>query len=509
MRDTPIRVLIVEDNVRHAELMAEELHRMTLEDRTLRLDPIRARCGEDALELLRREPADIVLLDYGLPDYDGIELLEEMRGIRADLPVVFVTNRTSVKIAVDAMKGGAWDYLIKDENYLDTLPMILADLIHKFRLREDNRQLKETVDLQSREINRLKTALKGRFRFRNIIASSPAMTRVLYRVERAIDSTAGVLIEGETGTGKEVIARAIHLNGPRRERPFIAQNCAALPESLLESELFGVVRGAFTGADRDRKGLFEEAHGGTIFLDEIGELPLHLQAKLLRVLQDQEIRPLGTARTRIVDVRIVAATNLDLEQAAASGRFRKDLFYRLAVLPIRMPPLRDRREDIPWLAEHFLRIYAQREGKHVRGFEPEVLSLFERYEWPGNVRELENEVHRLIAFCPEGERITLGLVSERLRGFRSPYQGLVDDRSPLREILDRVEARVVADRLDLLKGNKTATAESLGINRETLYQKIAKHGIPGKAGAAPAPPQPGSPDGEDEAPDGKVGSPLS
>ena len=173
MRETPIRVLIVEDNVRHAELMAEELQRMTMDDRTLRLDPIRTHCGEDALALLRREPADIVLLDYGLPDYDGIELLEEMRAIRRDIPVVFVTNRTSVKIAVDAMKGGAWDYLIKDENYLDTLPKILTDLIHKFRLREDNRQLRETVDLQSREINRLKTALEGRFRFRNIIASSP------------------------------------------------------------------------------------------------------------------------------------------------------------------------------------------------------------------------------------------------------------------------------------------------------------------------------------------------
>jgi len=508
MRDTPIRVLIVEDNVRHAELMAEELHRMTLEDHTLRLDPIRTRCGEDALEVLRREPADIVLLDYGLPDYDGIELLEEMRAIRSDLPVVFVTNRTSVKIAVDAMKGGAWDYLIKDENYLGTLPMIIADLIHKFRLREDNRKLKETVDSQSREINRLKTALEGRFRFRNIIASSSAMARVLYRVERAIDSTAGVLIEGETGTGKEVIARAIHLNGPRRERPFIAQNCAALPENLLESELFGVVRGAFTGADRDRKGLFEEANGGSMFLDEIGELALHLQAKLLRVLQEQEIRPLGSARTRRVDVRIIAATNLDLEQAAADGRFRKDLFYRLAVLPIRMPPLRDRREDIPWLAEHFLRIYAQREGKHVRGFEPEVLSLFERYEWPGNVRELENEVHRLIAFCPEGEKIGIGLVSERLRGFRAPYQGLVDDRSPLRDILDRVEARVVADRLELQKGNKTATAESLGINRETLYQKIAKHGIAAAPRGAGIPAPPAWADGEEPPPGANGGTPL-
>jgi transcriptional regulator with PAS, ATPase and Fis domain len=366
---------------------------------------------------------------------------------------------------------------------------VLTDLIHKFRLREDNRQLKEVVDLQSREINRLKTALEGRFRFRNIVASSPAMMRALYRVERAIESMASVLIEGETGTGKEVIARAIHLNGPRRDRPFIAQNCAALPENLLESELFGVTRGAFTGADRDRKGLFEEADGGTMFLDEIGELPLHLQAKLLRVVQEHEVRPLGSVRTRRVDVRILAATNRDLERAAEEGAFRKDLFYRLAVLPIRMPPLRERREDIPYLAEHFLRIYAQREGKHVRGFYPDVIAAFERYEWPGNVRELENEVHRLVAFAASGTKIDLALLSDRVRGHRVPWQGLIDEGSPLREILDRVEAQVVGERLKRLGGNKTATADSLGVNRETLYQKIAKYGIGpvAKSGRGPAP----------------------
>ena len=497
MRESPIRVLIVEDNQRHAELMAEELHRMTLEDSSLLIESRRSHCGEDALELLRRETADIVLLDYGLPDYDGLDLLEEIHAVQPGVPVVFVTNRASVKLAVDAIKAGASDYLIKDEHYLDTLPLILGDLIQKFRLREDNRNLKEMISDQSREINRLKSALEGRFKFRNIIASSPMMTRVLVRMERAIESLASVLIEGETGTGKEVIARAIHLNGSRREHAFVPQNCAALPEGLLESELFGVTRGAFTGADRDRKGLFEEADGGTLFLDEIGEMPPPLQAKILRILQDQEVRPLGSTRGHRVDVRIIAATNIDLEQAVAAGTFRKDLFYRLSVMPIRIPPLRDRKEDIPLLAEHFLRIYTQREGKYVRGFDPEVMMLLDRYDWPGNVRELENEVHRLVAFCSEGAKIGAELISDRVRGFRVPFQGQIDESSPLREILERVEAQVVADRLVVFRGNKSAAANSLGVNRETLYTKIAKHGIIAPSGM---PASESREEGEDEEP---------
>jgi transcriptional regulator with PAS, ATPase and Fis domain len=286
-----------------------------------------------------------------------------------------------------------------------------------------------------------------------------------------------VLLEGETGTGKEVLARAIHLNGPRRERPFVPQNCAALPDNLLESELFGVVRGAFTGADRDRRGLFEEAEGGTLFLDEIGEMSVQMQAKILRILQDQEVRPLGSSKGHRVDVRIITATNMDLEQGVEMGTFRKDLFYRLSVLPIRVPPLRDRREDIPFLAEHFLRIYAQREEKHVRGFEPAAMALLERYDWPGNVRELENEVHRLVTFCPGGMKIGADLISDRVRGFRAPFEGLIDERSPLRDILDRVEAQVVEQRLHNCQGNKTAAAESLRVTRDTLYQKIAKYAI--------------------------------
>ncbi|MFQ5459030.1 MAG: sigma-54-dependent transcriptional regulator, partial [Myxococcota bacterium] len=342
-----IRILIVEDNDRHAELIEEQLLGMKLADPPCAIRTARSRCGEDALARIRRDEADVVLLDYGLPDYDGLELLQEIRAARSRLPVVFVTSRASVKVAVEAMKSGASDYLVKDETYLEALPVILADVIARCRLREDNRRLKVEVSRQSREIRALRTALSGRYRLREIVASGPAMLRVLRMLELAIESTASVLLEGETGTGKEVLARAIHANGARRDRVLVAQNCAAIPEALLESELFGVARGAFTGADRDRKGLFEAADGGTLFLDEIGELPLHLQAKLLRVIQEQEVRPLGSTRVRKIDVRIIAATNLDLECAVEEGKFRKDLYYRLSVLPIRVPPLRARPEDIP------------------------------------------------------------------------------------------------------------------------------------------------------------------
>lgn len=472
-----IRILIVEDNERHAALMDEQLLGMKLADPPCAIQTVRARCGEDALERVRREELDIVLLDYGLPDYDGLELLQEIRAARHELPVVFVTSRASVKVAVEAMKNGASDYLVKDEQYLEVLPVILGEVIARYRLRADNRRLKDEVTRQSREIRTLRSALHGRYSLREIVASSPAMLRVLRVLEMAIESTANVLLEGETGTGKEILARAIHLNGARRGRSFVAQNCAAIPESLLESELFGVIRGAFTGAERDRKGLFEEAHGGTLFLDEIGELPFHLQAKLLRVIQEQEIRPLGSVRVRKIDVRIIAATNLDLERAVEEGVFRKDLFYRLSVLPIHIPPLRERREDIPHLARRFLSIYTKREGKRIPGISPEAMALLEQYPWPGNVRQLENEIHRLVAFCPDRHFIGADLVSNPVRRHRPPYQDILDQRGPLKGIIDGVEARVVTDRLKVFEGNKTATAKSLGVNRETLYQKIAKHGI--------------------------------
>ena len=478
MRQDAIRVLIVEDNPRHAEFMEEALRGMSFDDSEPKIETVRAHCGEDALETLRRDPIDIVLLDYGLPDYDGLDLLKAICDLREGVPVVFVTSQVSVKVAVEAMKRGACDYLVKDEQYLEMLPVALSEVIRKFRLREDNRRLKEEVTRQSREISRLKTVLQGQYRVSELIAFSPAMQRVLPQLERAIESTANVLLEGETGTGKEVLARAIHLNGARRRQAFVAQNCAALPESLLESELFGVARGAFTGADRDRKGLFEEAHRGTLFLDEIGEMPFHLQAKLLRGIQEREVRPLGSTRVKRVDVRIIAATNLDLERSVEEGKFRKDLYYRLSVLPIRVPPLRERREDIPAFAEHFLRLYGKVEGKRIPGFTPEAMTLLERYAWPGNVRQLENETHRLVAFCSTGQKVDADLVSDTIRGYRQPFQQALDAKGPLRAILDRVEAQVVLERLRSLDGNKTATALSLGVNRETLYQKLAKHDIP-------------------------------
>jgi transcriptional regulator with PAS, ATPase and Fis domain len=286
-----------------------------------------------------------------------------------------------------------------------------------------------------------------------------------------------VLLSGETGTGKELLARAIHAGGARRLRPFVAVNCAAFPDTLLESELFGHMKGAFTGADRDKKGLFEEASGGTLFLDEIGETTPALQAKLLRVLQEREIRPVGGTRPRAVDVRLLAATNRSLRQEVSRGTFREDLYYRLAVFPIAVPPLRERPEDVVPLAEHFLASHARREDKPGCTLAPEAQQLLCSYHWPGNVRELDNEMQRALALCEPGEEIGAGLLSDRLAAVVEPVQTAARDGESLRQTLGRIEALLIRRTLDALGGRRAATARRLGITREGLYKKMRRFGI--------------------------------
>ena len=310
-----------------------------------------------------------------------------------------------------------------------------------------------------------------RFDEHPFVATTASMAAVLGQIERAARSTVTVLIEGETGTGKELVAGAIHQRGPRHDAPFLVQNCAAISESLLESELFGHVRGAFTGADRDRRGLFEEAGNGTVFLDEIAETPLPVQAKLLRVLQHEEVKALGADRVRRVRARIIAATNRPLELEATGGRFRLDLFYRLAVFPIRVPPLRHRAADIPTLIAHFLRRFEVREGRATGGIEPEALRALQTYAWPGNVRELENEIHRLVLSVGAGERIHRRHVARRLR--EAEPDGIEE---PLERILGRVELALIRDRLQR-QPTKSAAARSLGITREALYAKMRRLGM--------------------------------
>jgi len=314
-------------------------------------------------------------------------------------------------------------------------------------------------------------------RFEGVLAHSPAMHRTLELVARAAGSRATVLLEGETGTGKEILARALHAGGPRRTRPFVAVNCAAFPDTLLESELFGHARGAFTGADRDKKGLFEVADGGTLFLDEIGETSRPLQAKLLRALQEREVRPVGGSHARAVDVRVVAATNRDLRRAASRGEFRDDLYYRLAVFPVRVPPLRERRQDILPLAEHFLALHGRRDGKPGCRLSPAASHLLVSYRWPGNVRELENEMQRVLALAEPGEILSQTLLSERLAGGLEPVTDDTERPETLRESLDRVETWLLRRALERNEGRKTTTARELGLTREGLYKKLRRLGI--------------------------------
>jgi two-component system response regulator HupR/HoxA len=406
-----------------------------------------------------------------------------------------VTGAGSEEIAVEAMKLGATDYVVKHGHYLRLVPGIVREAL--------GRQTLGTVpppgDPQGAE---LPASVRARYRARGIIGESPALMHAIWQAERAAGSRVTVLLEGDTGTGKEMFARAIHAEGPRAAQPFVAQNCANLPESLLESELFGHARGAFTGADRARPGLFVDTDGGTLFLDEIGEMSLPMQAKLLRVLQDGVVRPLGSSETRQVDVRIIAATNRDLPAATKKGLFRADLHYRLRAFPIRLPRLVERPEDIRALATHFLQRWGDEEGTSPGGFAPETMRRLESYPWPGNVRELEHEVHRLVLCAEPGHTITPDLLPPEILAARGEDDGL----PPLKDIVSRVEAAAIQDRLRRHGYHRTRTAHSLGVTREWLWAKMRRLGLfvrnpqeddPG-AQSQNGPPAPRSRDPDDE-----------
>jgi Nif-specific regulatory protein len=342
-----------------------------------------------------------------------------------------------------------------------------ATLVQRLRIAEEKAR-GENVYLKRRE---------QKIKFDNIIGESPAMKAVLSQLEKVIDTRATVCVEGETGTGKELIASAIHHQSSRRDKMFVAQNCAALPENLLESELFGHKRGAFTSADSDKKGLFEIADGGTLFLDEMGEMPMSLQAKLLRVLQEGTIRPVGATSEKQVDVRIICATNRDLSAEVEKGRFRQDLYYRLMVFPIKLPPLRDRREDIPQLAAHFLKRYVEEYRIESPGFTQDALDALSSYNWPGNIRELENEIQRIVIQAESGHWIEVTDLSPRLRKIEGTVTRIAPKQGTLKEMMEQVERWLIAEALRDHGGNKTKTAVTLGITREGLHKKLAKFGV--------------------------------
>jgi two-component system response regulator HydG len=422
---------------------------------------------------------DVIISDIKMPLVDGLEFTAEMQKISPETPILLITAFGSIETAVEAIRKGAFHYVIK--------PFKLAEIAVHVDRALDHMQLRRDNSVLRQSLNRSWTMGEGSGQF---LGKSAAMRQVFDLVERVSKVSANVLVTGESGTGKERVARAIHELGPRAQKPFVAINCTAIPETLLESELFGHAKGSFTGAIARKRGLFEEADGGTLFLDEIGDLNVSLQAKLLRVIQEKKIRPVGDNTTRDVDVRIIAATHKDLKGAIKSGLFREDLFYRLSVIPIAIPPLRDRPEDIPLLAEHFLKRAAAANRVQVRGFSPAAMARLMKMRWEGNVRELENLVERLVVLS-EG-----ALIEEK----DVPNQGEVTVegffRSATQDLptIDQLEARYMRLVLERTAGKKDKAAQILGINRRTLYRKEREYGFV----AADAPVEEGMDEGQDQ-----------
>ncbi len=410
-----------------------------------------------ALERFRDGPFDLVLTDQRMPEMSGLDLLKSCRAVDPEVAVVIMTAYGSIETAVSAMQEGATDYLTK--------PLNLEELLLRVERIKRSHQL-------VRENTELKAALQERHRIEGIIGESGQMQEVLDLVRRVAPSDATVLLRGESGTGKELIAKAIHYASARRNGSLVKVNCAALPETLLESELFGHEKGAFTGAFAMRKGRFEIADKGTLFLDEIGDLPAHLQAKLLRVLQEKEFERVGSNRAITSDVRIITATHRDLEQLMRDGSFREDLYYRLNVVTIILPPVRDRRQDLPALIDHFLRKFAEKNGKTIQGFSREARDALLRYDYPGNVRELENLVERAIVLTRD-DVVGLGELPLTIKETRVTTDG----QTNLSAVVEGIERRMIVDALGAANGVQTKAADSLGISERALRYKLRKYGI--------------------------------
>jgi two-component system, NtrC family, response regulator AtoC len=419
--------------------------------------------GKEALTLLASEPHDIVISDLLLPDMSGIDILTKVKSDSPRSEVILVTGHASAETAVQAMKKGAYDYITKPLN-LDELRIIIDKAVEKGLL------LKENVYL--------KKQLRERYEFSNIIGNSQPMQALFSRMKRIIKTDSTVLILGESGTGKELVAKAIHYNGNRKEKPFVAVNCSAIPENLLESELFGHAKGAFTGAVKEKVGKFEAANQGTIFLDEIGTLPMHLQTKLLRVLQEQELERVGSNKQIKLDVRVVSATNVNLEEEVKRGQFREDLFYRLNVIPLLIPPLRERIQDILPLTKHFLEKNCRAMQRPMMHLEKEALEALEAYHWNGNVRELENIIERVVALT-EGDQITLRDLPANVS--KNYVDGTPTRVTPsgidLVETINEMEKKLITEALLLAGGVKARAATMLSINRTTLVEKMRRLGM--------------------------------
>ena len=417
--------------------------------------------GTEAIEMLSKSPYDLVLCDLRMPRIDGMEVLHVLKQTQPDTPLIMITAYGSIEDAVSAMRQGAYSYITKMYN-AEELLILIEKAIQQKRLIEENKYLKRQLNQE--------------YSFDNIVGVSPPIKAVFDRIRKVADTESTVLITGESGTGKELIARAIHYNSPRRHHPMITINCSSLPAELLESELFGHAKGAFTSATGVKKGLFEEASGSTLFLDEIGELPPALQVKLLRAIQEGEIRRVGDNRAIEVDLRIMAATNRVLEEAVERGEFREDFYYRLNVVSIHLPPLRQHREDIPLLAKHFLAKYTEKHNRSIRMIAPDAMDSLMNYDWPGNVRELENAVEQAVVMC-DSEIVQPEDLPEKVHFADAKVHVLIpenrlDFKDVLNEVHEQTESQLINRALELTEGNQTKAAELLGISRRGLLYKL-------------------------------------
>ena len=416
--------------------------------------------GEDAIEKIKQVSFDVIVTDIKMGKVDGLGVLEKAKEISADTAVIMMTAFASIESAVEAMKRGAADYIVKP--FLnEEIKLTIRRLLEQKKLITENIALKQQIS--------------QRMIYRDFVSSSESMLKIIDTLEKVIPTKSNILILGESGTGKGLIAELIHSNSPRRDKPFISINCSAIPEGLLESELFGYKRGAFTGAVSDKLGLIPLAHQGTFFLDEIGNMPLNLQAKLLKVLEIGEVYPLGDTKQKIVDVRIISATNTDIEAGIKEGKFREDLYWRLNVIEIKIPPLRERRDDIEILTKHFINKFSKEHSKKIKGINKEALSLFMGYFWPGNVRELGNVIERAVVLA-QGDYITSDDLPDKLKKGEQQKERL-ETFSILKTYLSDYEKNLLLRMYDTHNRNKEETARALGIDLATLYRKFKKLGI--------------------------------
>ena len=456
------RILVVDDEQSMCDLLETDL----------RLRDFAPRCctsAAEAFEVFCRDDFEVVLTDLKMPGMDGIQFCSRLVASRPDVPVIVMTAFGSLETAIAVIRAGAYDFVTKPVE-LELLAVILRRAIERRQLQEQIRSLREAV--QSVE------------RFEELLGQSPPMQKLYDQLAQIADSDSSVLIAGESGTGKELVARALHQRSRRSDKPFVAVNCAALPDTLLASELFGHMKGAFTDARNDRKGLFAQAEGGTLLLDEIGDMPLSMQPKLLRALEENKIRPVGSEKEVPFDVRILAASNRDLETAVEERRFREDLFFRINVIQVELPPLRARGADALLLAQHFIEMCAARAKKQVVGMSETVAEKLLAYSWPGNVRELRNVIERAVALT-RFDKLTVEDLPEKIRDYRSS-QVVLGGNDPGELLpLEEVEHRYILHVLDAVGGNRTLAARTLGLDRKTLYRKLRHYGVLGGEGECP------------------------